>query len=192
MYVGQCGVSLENLCPPRQGSSSAEEEKFFFFFLGRRNIILTSAPPDTSLFISKRRILFLSPWKKKSFFTVSIFVEQCGVSLRNLCPPRHEPLHQEKKNFFPFSSEEEILFYFFFVCRKLWWLIRKLLPTQTWASSSVEEEFFIRKSLPTQECVSRLSLIRRIFILFVYKKKFLPAEKGGCMNYVNPTAAKIT
>ena len=39
-------------------------------------------------------------------------------------------------------EEEEILFCFLYVRRTVWFFIRKPLPTQTWASSSVEEEFF--------------------------------------------------
>ena len=104
----------------------------------------TSAHPDTSLFISRRRrILFLSLWKKKCYSAFSMHVGQCGVPLENLCPPRHEPLHkQKKKNSFPLSLEEEILFCFFYACRTVWCSIRKPLPTQTRASSSVEEEEF--------------------------------------------------
>ena len=48
----------------------------------------------------------------------------------------------KKKNSFHFSLEEKILFCFFYVHRTVWCSTWKPLPTQTQASSSVEEEIF--------------------------------------------------
>ena len=267
MSVGQCGVTLENHCPPRQesvhrqkkkncfstfsmsagqclirkplptptqASSSVEEEEFFSFLFGRRNVILlflcmqdsvvfhqkNSAHPDTSLFISRRRkILFLSLWKKKFYSAFSMNVGQCGVPLENLCPPRHKPLHQQKKkNSFPFSLEEEILFCFFYEFRTVWCSIRKPLPTQTRASLSVMKKnsfsFRRRKIILLFLCMQDSVLFhqktfahpdtilfvsrRRILFLSPWKKKYFSissmfvGQRGSSNRKCLPTHSKAS
>ena len=89
-------------------------------------------------------------------------------------------------------EEEEILFCFLYVRRTVWFFIRKPLPTQTWASSTVEEEFFpfsleeeilfcffyirrtvwcsIRKPLPTQTRASS-SVEEEEFFSFLFGRR---------------------
>ena len=126
-----------------------------------------------SLSITRRRIS-LSSWKNKYFFTFSISVGQCCVSLENFCPPRHEPLHQQKKkNSFPLILEEATLFFFFYVCRTVWFSIRKSLPAQTRTSSSWDEEEFFSFLLGKRNNFYFLYFCRTVWCLI---RKPLPTQ----------------
>ena len=120
-----------------QASSSVEEEKFFSLLFGRR-ILFCSVYVHTTEWCSirkllptqtrascisrRRRILFLSLWKKKYYSAFSMCIGQCCVSLENLWPSRHKHLYQQKQRIFlPFSLEEDLCFYLFYFCRTVLW-----------------------------------------------------------------------
>ena len=92
--------SLENLCPPRQELIYQEKKKKYSTSLLQKIF----AHPDTSLSINSRRRNILLLFSRKSLPTQtrappSTEEEEIFYfsSLENLCPPRHELIHQQKQ-----------------------------------------------------------------------------------------------
>ena len=110
MSVGQSGVSLENLCPPRHKPLHQQKKKKCFpslsMSVGQCGVTLENHCPPRQESVHRQK-------KKNCFSTFSMYVGQCGI-------------------YFPFSFEEEILFYFFYVFRIVW----KQLSYNKWTNSS--------------------------------------------------------